>query len=235
MIRFEWNRGKQVLAAIWVLMPLFATILWLALLLGVLLLPNLLVPFVSPDTAARDLLHICRLWYATLLLAVLAGFSIILLAGYFAGRRLRAGGIGVITLVCLIFPCLILFGLVPREELFSKFRQAGADLTEIETGFLVQAEVWISPKSHPAPPPGPYSEYLTEVSTRYGIIGEDTGGQWVHVYVPDTMDFSLDQDRLYDETQVIAWNREHARRYRVRYTSNFHLVVEITPIGDEEP
>lgn len=230
MIRFDWNREKQVLTVIWALMPLFATMLWLVLLMGVLLLPNLLVPFVSPDAAARGLLYVCRLWYVAVLLAVLAGFPIILLAGHFAERRLRTRGFGVFTLVCLIFPCLVLFSLVPREELLLKFRQAGANLTEIETGFLVQAEVWISPKTHPAPPPGPYSEYLIPVSTCYGIIGSDTNDTWVQIYVPDAIGFSLDPERLYDETRNGVWNWEHAQRYRVRYTSNFHLVTELIPI-----
>lgn len=231
MIRFDWKRGRSVLAVVWVLMPLFATMLWLVLLMGVLLLPNLLTPFLPAGAAASGLLHICRLWYVVLVLALLAGFPIIFLAGCFAGGRLRGQGMGKITLVCLIFPCLLLFGLVPREELFSKFHQAGKDLTQIEAGFLVQAEVWISPKARPARLPGPYSEYLTEVSTRYGIIGDDTRGEWVYIYVPNVMDFSLDQERLYDENQNIAWNWEHAQRYRVRYTGNFHLVTEITPVA----
>ncbi len=32
-----------------------------------------------------------------------------------------------------------------------------------------------------------------------------------------------------------GWNWEHVQRYQVSYTSNFHLVVEITPIGGEAP
>lgn len=132
--------------------------------------------------------------------------------------------------VCLIFPCLVIWALVQHGELPGRFFQAGADLAEIKSGFLVQAEVWINPKTQPACLPGPYTQSLAEVSTRYGIIGADTGDQWVSVYVPDALGFSLDQDRLYDEKQTISWNLEHTRRYQVRYTSNFRLVVEIIPV-----
>lgn len=235
MRSFDQKRARPVWNLLWILTPLFATMLWLALLMGVLLLPNLLAPLVSANTAAGQLLHICRLWYVVLTLALLAGFPIIFLAGRFACQRLAnvpgARMMPAAALVCLIFPCIFTFGIVVQEELPAKFLQAGADLSQIETSFLVQAEVWISPKARPARLPGPYSGSLTaQPTTRYGIIGDDTDGKWVQVYVPNAMGFSLDQDRLYDENQSIQWNSEHARRYRVSYTSNFHLVTEIKPI-----
>lgn len=232
---FSSRPRLSVFTFLWLASPLFATILWLFLLMGVLLLPNLLVPLVSARTAAGQLLHICQLWYVVLVLALLAGFPIIFLTGFFACQRLEnvpgARKMPVLVLVCLTFPCIFACGIVIQEDLPSKFSQAGNDLAQIETNFLVQTEVWISPKAWPAHLPGPYSGSLTaQPTTRYGIIGDDTGGKWVQVYVPNVMDFSLDQDRLYDENQSIQWNSEHARRYQVSYTSNFHLVVEITPI-----
>ena len=48
--------------------------------------------------------------------------------------------------------------------------------------------------------------------------------------MPNAMGFSLDMERPYRESQSFSWNLEHAQRYRVGYTTNFHLVVEITPI-----
>ena len=232
---FSSRPRLSVFTFLWLASPLFATILWLFLLMGVLLLPNLLVPLVSVRTAAGQLLHICQLWYVVLVLALLAGFPIIFLTGLFACQRLENGPgtrkMPALVLVCLTFPCIFACGIVIQEDLPSKFLQAREDLAQIESNFLVEAEVWISPKARPANLPGPYSGSLTaQPITRYGIIGDDTGGQWLQVYVPNAMGFSLDQDRLYNENLSIQWNQENARRYRVRYTSNFCLVAEITPV-----
>ena len=232
---FSSRPRLSVFTFLWLASPLFATILWLFLLMGVLLLPNLLVPLVSVRTAAGQLLHICQLWYVVLVLVLLAGFPIIFLTGLFACQRLEnvpgTRKMPALVLVCLTFPCIFAYGIVIQEDLPSKFLQAREDLAQIESNFLVEAEVWISPKARPANLPGPYSGSLTaQPITRYGIIGDDTGGQWLQVYVPNAMGFSLDQDRLYNENLSIQWNQENARRYRVRYTSNFHLVAEITPI-----
>ena len=231
---FSSRPRLSVFTFLWLASPLFATILWLFLLMGVLLLPNLLVPLVSVRTAAGQLLHICQLWYVVLVLALLAGFPIIFLTGLFACQRLEnvpgTRKMPVLVLVCLTFPCIFAYGIVIQEDLPSKFLQAREDLAQIESNFLVEAEVWISPKARPANLPGPYSGSLTaQPITRYGIIGDDTGGQWLQVYVPNAMGFSLDQDRLYNENLSIQWNQENARRYRVRYTSNFRLVVSAEP------
>ena len=59
---FSSRPRLSVFTFLWLASPLFATILWLFLLMGVLLLPNLLVPLVSARTAAGQLLHICQLW-----------------------------------------------------------------------------------------------------------------------------------------------------------------------------
>ena len=232
---FSSRPRLSVFTFLWLASPLFATILWLFLLMGVLLLPNLLVPLVSVRTAAGQLLHICQLWYVVLVLALLAGFPIIFLTGLFACQRLEnvpgTRKMPALVLVCLTFPCIFACGIVIQEDLPSKFLQAREDLAQIESNFLVEAEVWISPKARPANLPGPYSGSLTaQPITRYGIIGDDTGGQWLQVYVPNAMGFSLDQDRLYNENLSIQWNQENARRYRVRTTSTSGLVGEIPPV-----
>lgn len=237
MTRFHWERARHVLNLMWILTPLFAAMLWLLLLMGALVFPNLLTPAVSAGDAARHLLQICRLWYVVLAVVLLAGFPIIFLAGRFACRKLTgvsgAHHMPAVVVVCLIIPCLFIWAIVRHGELPGRFFQAGEDLDEIASSFLVQAEVWISPKTYPARLPGPYAEPQTEVSTRYGILGDDTNHQWVSVYVPLAMEFSPAQDRFFDETQTVAWNWEHAGRYQVSYTSHFHYVVAITPVESQ--
>ena len=140
--------------------------------------------------------------------------------------------------LCAFLCFLIALGSVAMlhdEHVSSLPFQARADLAQIEAGTLETAQAWISPQSRPGGLPGPYGSGQPRLITRRGIVGEDTGYDWVVVRIPNALNFSLDPDRLFDETRPAAWNLEHARQYRVSYTSNFHLVVEITPIGGEEP
>ena len=140
--------------------------------------------------------------------------------------------------LCAFLCFLIALGSVAMlhdEHVSSLPFQARADLAQIEAGTLETAQVWVSPQSRSGGLPGPYGSGQPRLITRRGIVGEDTGYDWVVVRIPNALNFSLDPDRLFDETRPAAWNREHARQYRVSYTSNFHLVTEITPIGGEEP
>lgn len=121
-------------------------------------------------------------------------------------------------------------GMLAQEDLAKLPFQAREDLSQIEAGFLQTAEVWISPNCRPARLPGPYGEGQPELTTLYGVISEDTEFQWVRVYVPHALGFSVDQSRLFDEEKTLGWNWEHARRYQVRYTSGLHVAVELAPI-----
>lgn len=107
--------------------------------------------------------------------------------------------------------------------------QARADLAQIEAGALETAEVWVSPQSRPGGLPGPYGSGQPRLVTRRLILGEDTGYEWVVVRVPNALNFSPDRPLV--EGQTILWNLEHAQRYQVSYTTNFHMVVDITPAG----
>ena len=140
-------------------------------------------------------------------------------AGFFQGI-----GIFLCLMVVAVFAaCLV------TEDLIALPGRAQADLEQIERNELERVVVWISPKCRPARLPGPYGSRHPTTTTRYGIISEETGGEWVRVYVPDDVDFALNADRLYDENRSIAWNWENAQMYAVAYTSQLHLVVHIQP------
>ena len=105
-----------------------------------------------------------------------------------------------------------------------------AELEQVESGQLETAEVWVHPRVDAGRLPGAWGSSYRSLVRSYHVVGFDTGGQWVEVFVPDAMGFSLDMKRPYRESQTILWNLGHARRYRISYTSNFHLVTEITPV-----
>ena len=151
------------------------------------------------------------------------------------GSRYHSAALSYFLCAFLCFLIALGSGAMLHDERVSSLPfQARADLAQIEAGTLETAQVWISPQSRPGGLPGPYGSGQPRLITRRGIVGEDTGYDWVVVRIPNALNFSLDPDRLFDETRPAAWNREHARQYRVSYTTNFHLVTEITPIGGEE-
>lgn len=146
------------------------------------------------------------------------------------GSRYHSAALSYFLCACLCFLMVLgSGGMLWDEHIFSLPFQARADLAQVEAGQLETVEVWISPQSRPGGLPGPYGSGQPRLITRRGIVGEDTGYEWAVVRIPDALNFSPDPDRLFDETQTPAWNLEHARRYWVSYTSNFHLVTEITP------
>lgn len=186
---------------------------------------------------AVSLLVIARRWYCLLLAAMALAAALSLGMVVWALRRLArrgqlealAGYLGVMALVCVGGEIALFGALIHLEELPQHIVWAGEDLESIEKDQLETAICFISPKAHPHRLPGPYTENLPEPFTCYGVIGEDTGGQWVRLLVPNGMEFQLDPERLYDEDRNIGWNEEHAQRYLVRYTNNFQIVTEIEP------
>lgn len=125
------------------------------------------------------------------------------------------------------------FGYIGAQEgIWSFPQEIRADLRQLETGELEELEVWFHPNSRPACLPGPYSPVKDQPRpvTRFPAIGEDTGWEWLILFVPDGMRFTPDPERPFDETRTVDWNLAHAQRYQVRYTTNLHLAVEITPV-----
>lgn len=105
-----------------------------------------------------------------------------------------------------------------------------AELEQVESGQLETAEVWVHPKASTAHLPGMWGNGYRSQVRNYHVFTLETGGEWVELFVPDAMGFSLDMERPFRESQSVDWNLEHARRYRVSYTTTFHLVTEIAPV-----
>lgn len=186
---------------------------------------------------ALALLRIARRWYILILGAFVLAAALSVWMVVWAARRIgRRGQLAAIGgfLAIMVILCtggeLVLFGaLIAIEELPQHVAQATEDIQSIEKDQLETAVCFVSPKSHPYRLPGPYTEGLPEPLVRYGVIGEDTQGEWIDLLVPNGLGFALEAGRLYDEDRSIGWNEENAQQYLVRYTVNLHIVVEITP------
>ena len=193
--------------------------------------PGFLRFFVEEARSPEALLLVYCDWYIVVIAAVAAA---VLLSAACVAVSVRRGLITAhsvqIMILALAFPILLGGYMIMRENVLSLLVRANEDLSQIESGRLSEVTVWLSPKSRPARLPGPYSSGQPEPVTRYGGISHETGGKWVHFYVPDCLNFSLDKNALYNENRSIAWNEKHARRYLIRYTQNFGLVVSVEPV-----
>lgn len=156
-----------------------------------------------------------------------------------AYRRLSSECAAQLTAVLLLLcgiPLIVLMTLFPvlmlREtEGLQLYAQVTEDIQMLDAGQVDTFTVWLSPKARQVTTPGPWSESYPTPLTRYGAIGEDTGGEWIKIYVLPDMDFSLDPDALYNENKSILWNQEHAMQYQVSCTRNFCFVTGIRPLG----
>lgn len=159
-----------------------------------------------------------------------------LLDQYNAAATGRAGGLFIhiaLAVVVLAWYGLILFGdSVPPVPIAPQVHIPAvlAELERVESSQLETAEVWIHSKTSAAYLPGPWKGGYRNFVRKYHIVGTAPGDQWIDILVPDAMGFTPNPDRPLREGQSIPWNLENAQRYRVSYTPDFHLAVEITPI-----
>lgn len=193
--------------------------------------PDLLQQLVGKAKTPTALLQGYRNWYMILMAAVALSVLLPAAGSVWAAKKKCLSSIK-LTAICISFPLLIGGAMLAIEDVPGLWMEAGADLEQVNTGNLQEVTVWLSPKASSGKLPGPYTEGQPEPVTIYGGIGEDTGGRWMHFYVPDCLHFSLDQDALYHENESIQWNEQHAQRYRLLVTENFRLAVFVEPAGD---
>ena len=153
------------------------------------------------------------------------------------GRKTALLSIPALTILAGILLLSVVVGawgvVLWRAELPKLCVQYSADIRQIEAGELEQMTLLLDEKSVPDHMPGAPSDDLT--LHRRGASGRDTDFEWVTLRFPDTLDFTPVPNSFCVVGQTWGWNWANVQRYQVSYTSNFHLVVEITPIGGEEP
>ncbi len=217
--------GVEVL--FFLFLPLFLTCIGM-IKLWFLVSPQLLERLLGHTATPLALLEGCERWYFLLLAG--CGIGIVVMAACNIFLLLRGRSVFSVSLVCFLLYGGITLSMLFIEEVPGLWRQTREDIAQIESGELEQVTVWLSPKVHKDRMPGPYTKGQPEPVSRYGGISWETDGEWVYFYIPDNLNFSLDQTALYQESQSIQWNEEHARQYQLRYTTNLHLVVEVKEV-----
>lgn len=126
-----------------------------------------------------------------------------------------------------IFAVVIHGDMIMGDDVPGNLEQAKEDLAQIESGEPEQITVWLHPDTRQTHLPGPLIDGQLDVVTRYAAIGEEKNHEWTWFYVPLSMDFSPDEDTLYNENQMVEWNEVNTAKYVLTYTSNFHLVLSV--------
>ena len=197
--------------------------------------PGFLSRFVSDGMDAYALLDGYSRWTFNLITACIAGLVVVILGiaatVIFVLRHLDVRDKMFSSGLLLIVVALCLHGIgwlmVISEDVPGLMTKAGEDIAQLESGQLEQATVWLNPKHERARLPGPYGDGQPEPVTEYHGISFQTDGRWVDFLVPDALGFSLDPDAMYSEEHSIDWNEQHARQYRIAYTSNLRIAVSI--------
>lgn len=188
-----------------------------------------------PNGTASELLHAYANWYLLEICMVIVGLvTCILPLGilkYLVKVKQVAQKQLLFAVFILFFGLYVLFGfaMLSDHQPALLYLQAKEDIAQIEDGNLQTVTVWLSPKLRKCALP-PYDKNMPKSLTRYGGISDETQGEWVKFYVPNSLGFSLEQDALYEEGETIQWNLEHAAWYKVTYTQNFHVVTEVYPV-----
>lgn len=187
-----------------------------------------------PNGTASELLHAYANWYPLEICMVIVGLVICVLPlGIIKyvlklQKAIRKQLFYIFVLFSGLY-ILLVAAMLADHQTPLLYLQVKEDIAQMENGQLETVTVWLSPKIRPCALP-PYDKNMPKSLTRYGGIGDETEGEWVKFYVPNSLGFSLEQDALYEEKETIEWNIEHAVQYEVTYTQNFHVVTEIYPV-----
>ena len=196
------------------LMPMMIVVLGFVIAFLILAIsPNYLLSFLLKGAATpNELLQAYSDWYTIqiILLFIVTVFVFLIdaLAWHIQVKPQRRAYKSFTILFIVIYTLLyfiVIGSIVLIYDIPTLCQQSKEDLKQMENGKLNEVEVWLYPESSPASFEGvfTYTKNPPKPLTKYLGISYDTGGEWVEFYVPNCLDFSLNQYALYNENQSI--------------------------------
>lgn len=216
-----------------ILPAIMLTVIGVLLALGGLmygLSPGTLNGFLEGAESPYALLEAWDKWYGTMAGARMAGRIIVAVccvsAVITARRSLAAVAVAVVISLFGFLVCDLMYVIEDIPKLREMVRE---DMEQIEADRLETVEVYLDGKTERDGLPGPYAEGQQEPFLVYWGIGEATEYRWAGFRVPETLDFTPDAGKTYDDSESMEWNQENARMYTITYTTNFGVVTSIEP------
>ncbi len=169
-------------------------------------------------------------WYGELITAGIAGaalMAVCCVTAVFIGRK---SAVAVACAVGLSLIGILVSIVMPVSEDISGHRaKIREDMAQIENATTELAEIIFGKEKGNSGLSGISTEEYPAMFTIYSGIGEDTGHRWMNFYIPESLGFAPDGEKMYDENKSVDWNNENAQLYSVTYTTNYNIVTAIEP------
>lgn len=218
---------KKVIPAI--LIPIFG-LLSAALVFQYALRPEALEKLLNGAQAPYAVLEAYDKWYGELITVSIAGAALMAVccaAAVFIGRK---SAVAVACAVVISLIGILVSVMMPvSEDISGQRAKIREDMAQIENATVVPAEIIFGKEKGDSGLPGISTEEHPAMFTVYSGIGEDTGHGWMNFYIPDSLGFTPDSGKMYDENKSADWNNENAQLYFVTYTTNYNIVTTIEP------
>lgn len=134
------------------------------------------------------------------------------------------------TGVCMVISIGLWASLILGEMgVIPLLAQVNADVTQIQDETLEEETLWLYAVTPEVLPDKPYQG--GPMTRLFMVAGGETPEERF-LYLPDDMEEPEGERYRWDETP--EWNEANAQRYQVTYTSQFHIIVELTPLPAEE-
>lgn len=220
---------KSVIPAI--ILPLAGMILAL-LALSFSISPGTLEKLLEGATSPYAVIKSYDKWYGVITAATVAGVAAVTVCSVAAIIIGRKSVVAVLCAICISGFGFLVSGMMYLSEDIPELRaRARDDMAQITEGRLESAEVRFGKGGERSGLPGPHADGQPTMFTIYSGIGaEADSSRWRNYLIPDSLGFTPDKNKMYNENKSIEWNDENAGLYAVTYTTYLHVVISVEPL-----
>lgn len=231
----EKRPGELAAALVLMILPGLALMGQMLVMMAVMRMAQTLYQPVEAAQAARLLLERCRNWSLGVVLAAVIG-SLLCLAACFLFLRYAwthtFSGPGSVVLGalfftgCMAFSTLLFSGMCLHiTHAPALLVQAGGDLRQLQSDTLEEEALWLyaaTPNVRPDPP------YQGSPMTLLHAVSGGAEPEERSLYLPAGA--AVPEGERYQWHMPPEWNEEHAQKYQVFYTTNFHIAAALDPL-----